>query len=128
VEVASQMRHELSVGRMVGRFDADDLRGERLIVLLDEAEKAELRLGGTDEKNLAVSRERARDLAEVPVLIVGMAPDTQVDLIGVTVNVRAGRIDERVRELVGVDLEDPCLFLIDPYDCVLHGERSLKKV
>ena len=66
--------------------------------------------------------EGARHLAKVPVLVVGVIPDPQVDLIGVTVDVRAGRIKKRPFDLVGVDLEDPCLFVVDPYDCMLHDE------
>jgi hypothetical protein len=34
-------------------------------------------------------------------------------------------IDDQLLGLVGVDLEDPGLLLIDPDDCVLHGELSL---
>jgi hypothetical protein len=62
------------------------------------------------------------------VFIVGMVSDAQVDLIGVSMDVRTGRIDDRARAPVGVDLEDPSLFLIDPYDCVLHGELSSNEV
>jgi hypothetical protein len=78
------MRDQLSIGRMVGRFDADDLRRQGVVVLLDEAEKVKLRLGRANEKNLAVTFEGAGDLAKVPVLVVGVIPDAQVELVGVT--------------------------------------------
>lgn len=121
------MRDELAVRRMVRRFDADYLRFERAVVFVEVSEEVELRLRWPDEKDVAVTLEGARDLAKVPMLVVGVIPDAQVDLIGVTMDVASGRIDERRLDLLGLDLEDPCLFLVDPYDCVFHDEVSKMK-
>ena len=90
MKVAPQMRHELGVGRVIRRFDAHDPRLEGAVVLVQVSKETELRLGGAHEKNLTVPLQGARDLAKVPVLVVGVIPDAKVDLIGVTVNVRAG--------------------------------------
>ncbi len=130
VEVVPQMRHQLGVGRVIRRFDADDLDGTVVPLQVHVSEEVELRVTGTDEKDLdrTASLEGPDDLSKVPVLIVGVIPDAQVDLIGVTMDVTAGRIDDRMRDLVGVDLEDPSFLLIDPDDCVLHGEVSLSEV
>jgi hypothetical protein len=84
------MRHELGVGRMVSRFYADDLRFERTVVLVDVPEEMKLRLSRANEKNLAVTFEGARDLAKVAVLVIGVIPDAQVDLVGVAMDMRAG--------------------------------------
>jgi len=116
------VRDQLRVGRMVGRLDADDLRREGVIVLLEMAEEVELGLGGTNQEQLPMTGERSRDLPKVAVLVVGVVPDAQIDFVGVTVEVRAGRIDDRLADLVVVDLEDPSFFVIDPDDCVLHDE------
>ena len=116
------MRHQLRVGRMVGRFDPDDLRREGVIVLLEMAEEVELGLGGTNQEQLPMTGESSRDLPKVSVLVVGVVPDAQIDFVGVTVDVRAGRIDDRLADLGIVDLEDPSFFLIDPDDGVLQDE------
>lgn len=116
------MCDELSVGRMVRRLDANDFRFELTVVLVDVFEEVQLRLGRSHEENLTVTLEGARDLAEVPVLVIGVVPDADVDLIGVAMDVRAGGIDERLLDALGVDLEDPGLFMIDPDDCVLHDD------
>ena len=82
------MGDELSVGGMVRRLDADDLRTELTVMLVDVFEEVQLRLSRTDKKNLTVPLQGARDLAKVPVLVVGVVPDADVDLIGVTMDVR----------------------------------------
>lgn len=84
------MCHELCVGRMVRRFDADNLRFERAVVLVDVSEEVELGLGRTDKKNLSAALEAAGHLSKVPVLVVGMVPDAQIDLTGMAMDVRAG--------------------------------------
>ena len=121
------MCDQLRVGRMVRRLDADDLRFELTVVLVDVFEKVQLRLGGSHEKNLTVTLEGASDLSKVPVLVIGVVPDPDVHLIGVAMDVRAGGIDDRQLDLLGVDLEESGLFVIDPDDCVLHDGLSLNE-
>ena len=68
------------------------------------------------------------DLAKVLVLVVGVVPDPEVDLIGVAMDVTAGSVHDRLLDFVGVDLEDPSLLLIDPDNSVLHEGLSLNEV
>jgi hypothetical protein len=56
-----------------------------------------------------------------------MVPDAKVLLVGVTVNVRSWRRDNRSVDLIGVNLEQARLFLIDPYDGVLHYDLSRRR-
>jgi hypothetical protein len=84
------MCDELSVGRMVRRLDADDLRSELTVVLVDVFEKVQLRLSRADKKKLTVASKGAHDLSKVAVLVIGVVPDADVDLIGVAMDVRAG--------------------------------------
>ena len=83
-------------------------------MLLHVSEEVEFRLSRANQKNLAAILERPRDFVEISVLIVWVVPDPHVDLVGVTMDVRARCIDDRLRDPVGVDLEDPSLFVIDP--------------
>lgn len=83
-------------------------------MLLHVSEEVEFRLSRANQKNLAAILERPGDVVEISVVIVWVVPDAHVDLVCVTVDVRAGCIDDRLRDLVGVDLEDPTLFVIDP--------------
>jgi len=119
------MSGELAVGRMIGGFDPSDLGFEWPIVLVEVTEEVQLRLGRSHEKDLTVTLEGAGDLPKVLVLVVGMVPDAQINLVYVTMDVRAGRIDGRLADRVGVHLDDPSLFVIDPDDCMLHDELSL---
>jgi len=120
-EVMPQVRDELRVGRMVHRLEPDDALCQRPIVLLREPEEVELRLRRADDQDLRVRLERLRHLAKEAMLVVGMIPDPQILFVGVAMNVPARRVNERLPDLVRVDLEDARLLLIDPYDCVLHG-------
>lgn len=90
MKVAPQMRDQLGVARMVSGLDADDLRREGTVVLVQVSEEVELGLGRTDEKDLTVFLQCTGDLAKVFVLVVGMVPDAQIDLLGVAMDVRAG--------------------------------------
>jgi hypothetical protein len=119
------MSHELGVRRMIGGLDARNLGFQRPVVLVEVAEEVQLRLGRSHEKDLTVTVEGAGDLAKVLLLVVGVVPDTQIDLVGVAMDVRAGRIDVRLTDVVGVDLDDPSLFVIDPDDGMFHDEVSL---
>jgi hypothetical protein len=93
-----------------------------VIVLLHVPEEVQLRFRRAHEENLTATLQRPSDLAKEPGLIVGMIPDSQVLFVGVPVNVRTRRVDDRLLDLVGVDLEDAGLLLIDPYNCVLHDD------
>jgi len=120
-EIVPQVGDRLRVRRMVERFEPDDAVREGAIVLLREAEEMQLRFRGADDQDLTVRIERLRHLAKEAMLVVGMVPDPQVLLIGVAMNVPARRVHERSLDPVGVDVEDARLFLVNPYDCVLHG-------
>jgi hypothetical protein len=113
---------------MVRRLDADHARFERAVVLVEVAEEVKLRLGRPHEEDLTVAMEDPRDLPKVLVLVVGVVSDAQVDLVRVAVGVRAGCIDCRRSELVGVDLDDAGLFVVNPDDGVLHDELSSMRV
>jgi hypothetical protein len=121
-EVMTQVRDQLGVSRMVHGLETDDPLGEGVIVLLCEPEEVQLRLRRADDEDLTVILERLRHLPKETMLVVGMIPDPQVLLVGVPMNVPARRMNERVLDLVGIDLEDARLLLIDPYECVLHGD------
>jgi hypothetical protein len=49
-----------------------------------------------------------------------MIPRPQILLVGVTMNVRTRRVNDRLLDLLGVDLEDSGFLLIDPYNCMLQ--------
>ena len=66
--------------------------------------------------------EGPRDLAEESRLVVGMIPDPQVLLVGVTMNVTPRRVNDRLSDFLRVDLEDSGLLLIDPNDCMFHDD------
>lgn len=51
-EVRLRIGHELTVGRMVHRLDADDFRTERVIVLFNVADELELRSRWPHHENL----------------------------------------------------------------------------
>jgi len=125
VEVASQVSHQLAVGRMIRGLDASDLGFQRPIVLVEVPEEVQLGLGRSHQKDLTVTLEGAGHLPKVPVLVVGVVPDAQIDLVGVAMDVRPGRSDARLADLLGVHLDDPSLLVIDPDDCMLHDELSL---
>ena len=116
------MSQQLGVGRMIRRFDANDVRFQWTVVLVEVAEEVQLRLGRSHQQDLTVTVENVGDVPEIPVLVVGVVPDPQVDLVIVAMAVRPRRFDVRLRQLVGVDLDDPSLFSIHPDDSVLHDE------
>ena len=119
------MSDELGVGRMIRGLDADDVRFQWPVVLVEVTEEVQLRLGRSHQKDLTVTVENAGDVPKIPVLVVGVVSDPQVDRIIVAMAVRAGRSDVRLQQLVRVDLDDASLFLIHPDDCMLHDELSL---
>jgi hypothetical protein len=98
-----------------------------VIVLLQEPQEVQLRLRRAHEEDVTAALEGPRHLVKEARLVIGMIPDSQVSLVGVTVNVRLRRMYDRLLELLGVDLEDASLLLIDPYDCVLHLGTSSRK-
>ena len=59
-------------------------------MLVEVSEEVKLRLSGADKKHLAVPIEGPGDLAKVPVLITGVVPDAEIDLVCVTMDVMAG--------------------------------------
>lgn len=58
------VRHDLPVAGVVERLDADDLRGERGIVLVDMLEEVELPRRRADDEDLLRSGQRGRDVVE----------------------------------------------------------------
>jgi hypothetical protein len=127
VEVVAEVRDELGVCRMIGRLDADDPRIEGPIMLLRVSQKVELRLRRAHQQDRTAALQRPRDVTEESWLVVGMVPDAKVLLVGVTVNVRSWRRDNRSVDLIGVNLEQARLFLIDPYDGVLRDDLSRRR-
>ena len=89
-------------------------------MLLRVFEVVQLGFRGSHEEDLTATLERDRNLVEEPMLVVRMMPDPQVLFIGVTMNVRARRMHERVLNFVSGDLEDASFPVIDPYDGVVH--------
>jgi hypothetical protein len=116
------MGDELGVRRMVHRFDAHDPRLEIVLVPLDVPEEVQLRRRRTDDEDLAAIVEGSGDLVKEPMLVVGMVPDADILLVRVTVDVGAWRMNDRLVDLVRVDLEDASLLLSYPYDGVVHGD------
>jgi hypothetical protein len=106
---------------MVDRLDADDPGLESVVVPLQVPEKMQLGLRGTHEEDLGVAFEGARDFVEEAKLIVRMIPDSHLLVLGVTMNVGSGGVDDRGADGLGVDCEDARLLVIDPHDCVTHG-------
>jgi hypothetical protein len=128
VEVVAQVRNELGVCRMIGRFNADDPRIEGPVMLLHVSQKVKLRLRRAHKQDLTAALQGPGDLTEESWLVVGMVPDAQVLFVGMAVNVRSRRGHNRSVDLSGVNLEEARLFLIDPHDSVLHDDLSGRRL
>src|SRR5665213_2570089 len=72
VKILADVRDQLTIRRVVGCLDADDVRLERGGVLLRVSEKVQLGHRRSDEQNLVGARERRRDGLEEAVLVVRM--------------------------------------------------------
>lgn len=120
VEVVAHVRDKLVVGRMVERLDADDLRRERMVVLVHVAKEVELSRGRTDHKDLLCVLQRECDLMEelfasrMPTLLMRFACDVMVR-----------RLHLRDVEALGLDVKDLGLNVINPNRCVANSHRLL---
>jgi hypothetical protein len=90
VKVGPKVCHQLGVGRVIRRLDADDLRFEGALVpvQVQVSTEVELRVTRTGEKNLTAPLQGMGDLTKVLVIVVGVVPDAHVDLIGVAMDVQ----------------------------------------
>ena len=87
MKILTNVRDQLAIRGMVGRLEADDPRLERGVVLRCVAEKAKLRHGRSQDKNLVSARERGRDGLEEPVLVVRMVVGPRLLIFGMAMHV-----------------------------------------
>jgi hypothetical protein len=115
---------ELTVGGMVHRFDSDDLRYERVIVLVNVLDEFELRGRRSDHENLVRSLQRKRNVA-IEVLAVG-----GVTLFGgdrrPAVQLPMGIAKRLFLEGLAIDLKDLGFLVIDPNGGMANRHGNLR--
>ncbi len=112
-EVTPHVGHDLRVGRVVGRLDADDLGRERVGMLLHVVEELALRGRRPQHENLVRRGERLCDLCEEMMCVLRMGVRLG-RAFRVTVEVMRGGAEPRLVEAVEVDVEDAGLVVVEP--------------
>lgn len=97
MKIVAQVGHQLRVGGVVGRFDPDDPRLELAIVSLHVPEEVQLGHGRSDQQHGPVILQGPGHLSEEPRFVVRMVPHPHILLVGVTMNVRTGRVNDGLR-------------------------------
>src|ERR1700722_378058 len=94
---------------MVQRLDANDLRLERVFVLVHVSDEVELRRRGPDDQDLVGAGERDSDFLEE-----AFGARVVTLLFGLSCQVVVRRFDLARLEALGLDMEELCFFVIDP--------------
>ena len=120
LEVALDVRDELTVRRMIRRFDAYDSRLEPRLLLMEIPQKMELCGRRPDDENSFGRLENTRNVGEKVTFVVGVLVRARPPL-WMAMNVMLGGGDNRFVDVGRADAEDACLVMIDP-----HGGTWMK--
>src|SRR5580692_9881650 len=121
VEIPAHVSHQLSIGRVVDRLDARDLRLERRIVLLQVSEEVKLRHRRPEQQNLVCTHQLGRHLVEEPVLVVRMVVGPGLLVLRAAMEVVVRGRNRRLIEGGGGDMKNLRLVVIDPDGEFLHA-------
>jgi CheY-like chemotaxis protein len=120
VEVVTNVGDELRVRRMVDGFHPDDVRRDRLGVLLRIFEKVKLRHRGPHDQDLLGSLERLDHLGKEDWLIVGVIVSLRVLVRGVTMNMMLRRLEGRLGGGLVIDVKHACFVMVNPHSHLVH--------
>lgn len=115
IEVLPRVRNELPVARVIDRFDPDDSGFERLLVLVHEPKKFELRRRRPDNENLFVAFERPPDVMKETLHFFGVFLALPVLFRVLVMNVVLGRQDGCLIDFARLNLKNARFLVVDPH-------------
>ena len=121
-EVATHELEELAIGRVVDPLDSYDLRGERVIVLVDVLNEVVFRRGRPEHEDLLHAFERLNDLTKEWLRLPGDTAFRSDTAVPPYVALRT--VDRGCVDALGVDMKDLRFLMIDPNGGMKH--RSLR--
>jgi hypothetical protein len=124
-EVLPGVSDELPIARVIDRLDPDDSGFERVLVLVHEPKKFELRRRRPDDENLFVSFERPPDFMKESFHLLGVL----LALSGVfrvfVMNMTQGHQDGRFIDFVWLNVKNSSFFVVDPHGDIVWHRGSL---
>ena len=117
------MSHQLPVGGVVDRLDADDFGLQRVVLLGQEPEKLQLGRRRSDEQNLPSVSKHGGNVPEELGTVVGVLV-LRRRAFGMPMEMVLGRGDRFRLELFCVEAKNARLLMVEPYDGLMSDHEG----
>ena len=120
--------HDLAVGRVIGAFDGNDLGGYFGVVRLQMLHQRGLCGAGADDQRFANRRQSLGDAVKIMIVVFGMSGADRSRFVVNVVRRIALRVDHEFLHIVGIELVDLGLAMIQPHDRMkmVHENLSIQ--